>query len=211
MTFIEKDCGVGFCCSYFHNPCFRLTALHQWHCEPCPRYNRAGVSWKKRGYGSVDLFNPEDDAFCLRPAFRICRVKAVDQEMYAPWLCFPGAGDVARVDWRIRLSAVQPGALWNRLRPFFPMVSATIADLFSGNKRAAMMGIKSAVGSIFSIAMQMLSGYLVIRNWRLVFLEFLTAVPVFFLVLLFLPDTGPKEGRNAAIICGSSPVPCGWC
>lgn len=80
---------------------------------------------------------------------------------------------------------------------FFPMVSATIADLFSGNKRAAMMGIKSAVGSVFSIAMQMLSGYLVTRNWRLVFLEFLTAVPVFFLVLLFLPDTGPKEGRNA--------------
>ena len=77
------------------------------------------------------------------------------------------------------------------------MVSATIADLFSGNKRAAMMGVKSAVGSIFSIAMQMLSGYLVIRNWRLVFLEFLTAVPVFLLVLLFLPDTGPKEGRNA--------------
>jgi hypothetical protein len=77
------------------------------------------------------------------------------------------------------------------------MVSSAITDLFSGNRRAAMMGIKSAVGSIFSIAMQTLSGYLVIRNWRLVFLEFLTAVPVFFLVLLFLPDTGPKEGRNA--------------
>ena len=75
---------------------------------------------------------------------------------------------------------------------FFPMVSAAITDLFSGNRRAAMMGIKNAVGSIFSIAMQMLSGFLVLRNWRLVFLEFLTAVPVFFLVLLFLPDTGPR-------------------
>ena len=74
-----------------------------------------------------------------------------------------------------------------------------------------MMGIKSAVGSIFSIAMQMLSGYLVIRNWRLVFLEFLTAVPVFFLVLLFLPDTGPRKAGTRAIICGSNPVPCGWC
>ena len=73
------------------------------------------------------------------------------------------------------------------------------------------MGIKSAVGSIFSIVMQMLSGYLVIRSWRMVFLEFLAAVPVFFLVLLFLPDTGPKGDRKGGIISGIRPAPCGWC
>ena len=78
----------------------------------------------------------------------------------------------------------------------FPMVSAAITDLFSGNKRAALMGIKSAVGSVFSIIMQMLGGYLVTRNWRMVFLEFLIAVPAFFFVLFFLPDTGPKGNRK---------------
>lgn len=78
----------------------------------------------------------------------------------------------------------------------FPMVSAAITDLFSGDKRTALMGIKSAVGSIFSIIMQMLGGYLVTHSWRMVFLEFLIAVPVFFFVLFFLPDTGPKGNRK---------------
>lgn len=74
----------------------------------------------------------------------------------------------------------------------FPMASALITDLFTGEKRQSMMGIKSAVGAAAGVVFQTLGGALTVIGWRYSFLGFLLEIPIAILVILFVPDTGVK-------------------
>ncbi|MFA0815207.1 MAG: MFS transporter [Anaerofustis sp.] len=75
----------------------------------------------------------------------------------------------------------------------FPMASAVIADLFTGDKGQRMMGLKSAVGAAAGVLFQMMGGILAVYNWRYAFLGFLLVLPIAVLVLIKLPDTGVKN------------------
>ncbi len=82
----------------------------------------------------------------------------------------------------------------------FPMASAVIADLFTGDQANKIMGFKSAVGAAAGVVFQMLGGMLAAYNWRYSFLGFLLVIPIALLIWFKLPDTGVKkvESINAS-------------
>lgn len=75
----------------------------------------------------------------------------------------------------------------------FMLASAVIVDLYSGATRDAMMGFKSAAGSVAGVVFQMLGGVLASINWRYCFWGFLLCIPITLFVLFALPDTGVKK------------------
>ncbi|MDO4287746.1 MAG: MFS transporter [Eubacterium sp.] len=84
----------------------------------------------------------------------------------------------------------------------FPMASAVITDLFTGDQGNRLMGFKSAVGAAAGVVFQFAGGILASYNWRWSFLGFLLVLPIAILIWIKLPDTGvkksaPTEGSSA--------------
>ncbi|AFA49297.1 MFS transporter [Acetobacterium woodii] len=75
----------------------------------------------------------------------------------------------------------------------FPMASAVIADLFTGDQANKIMGFKSAVGAAAGMVFQMMGGILAAYNWRYSFLGFLLVIPIALIIWFKLPDTGVKK------------------
>lgn len=74
----------------------------------------------------------------------------------------------------------------------FPLASSLIADLFEGQERDSLMGLKSAVGAVAGIVFQMLGAYLAVISWRHAFLGFLLIIPIFLMILCKLPEPEKK-------------------
>lgn len=75
----------------------------------------------------------------------------------------------------------------------FPMASAVITDLFTGQQGNKLMGFKSAVGAAAGIVFQSLGGFLAAYNWRYSFFGFFLVIPIALLIWFKLPDTGVKK------------------
>ncbi|WP_286946427.1 MFS transporter [Acetobacterium sp. UBA5834] len=75
----------------------------------------------------------------------------------------------------------------------FPMASAVITDLYSGQQANKLMGFKSAVGAAAGMVFQMMGGMLAAYNWRFSFLGFLLVIPIALIIWFKLPDTGVKK------------------
>ncbi|MBP1736358.1 MAG: Arabinose efflux permease [Oscillospiraceae bacterium] len=75
----------------------------------------------------------------------------------------------------------------------FSLPQAFIAQLFSGQERVTMMGWSAAVGSIFSVIFNMISGTLGVINWHYCFYAF----AVYFLLVMFqiakVPNLPPEK------------------
>lgn len=78
----------------------------------------------------------------------------------------------------------------------FPMASAVIADLFTGQQQNKLMGFRSAVGAAAGVVFQMMGGILAAYNWRFSFLGFLLVIPIALLIWFKLPDTGVKKSEK---------------
>ncbi|HWR09399.1 MFS transporter [Sporomusa sp.] len=80
----------------------------------------------------------------------------------------------------------------------FPLASSLVADLFEGQERDAMMGLKSAIGAAAGIVFQMIGGYLAVISWRYAFWGFLLLIPIFIVIALVLPEPARKPKPSAA-------------
>ena len=69
-----------------------------------------------------------------------------------------------------------------------PLSFSLIADLFSGEKRAHLMGISSAVATSSAIIMSLISGWLALYNWRYALGAYGISFFVFLLVYFYLPE-----------------------
>lgn len=68
-----------------------------------------------------------------------------------------------------------------------PIGTSMIADFYTGDQRAALMGIQSAIIGISGTVLTYAIGILLTIGWRYAFLIYLVGLIVFLLTLLFLP------------------------
>lgn len=82
-----------------------------------------------------------------------------------------------------------------------PLTRGIIADLFTGNDRAKMMGFSTAVNSLGGIIATVFAGILTIFGWRYPFLVYILGFVVLFLVIVYLPnqDIPSKETHKIHI------------
>lgn len=78
----------------------------------------------------------------------------------------------------------------------FPLASSLIADLFEGQERDSLMGLKSAVGAVAGVVFQMVGAYLTIISWRHTFFSFLLIIPIFLMIVCKLPEPEKRRHRN---------------
>lgn len=78
----------------------------------------------------------------------------------------------------------------------FPMASAVITDLFTGEQGNKLMGFKSAVGAAAGVIFQSIGGFLASYNWRWSFFAFFLVIPIAVLIWFKLPDTGVKRSEK---------------
>lgn len=75
-----------------------------------------------------------------------------------------------------------------------PLAVSLMSYFFSGNKKATMMGLRSASESIGQSLLTLLAGYFIIDGgWRYSFLVYLIAIPIFVLVTCFIPKINHHE------------------
>jgi MFS family permease len=85
-----------------------------------------------------------------------------------------------------------------------PLSFSLIADLFSGDLRAKLMGLSSAVATLSAILMSLLSGWLAIYNWRYALVAYGIGFLVFLMVFFYLPE--PKTDEDEPMKQGKLPV-----
>lgn len=71
-----------------------------------------------------------------------------------------------------------------------------IGDLYSGEKRTAMMGYNASILSIGTATYPALGGFLAAFGWQTIFYLPLTAIPLGFFVLLNLKNPEPKDHQS---------------
>jgi|AutmiccommuBRH23_1029490.scaffolds.fasta_scaffold00062_25 MFS family permease len=76
-----------------------------------------------------------------------------------------------------------------------PLSFSLIADLFSGDKRAKLMGFSSAVATSSAIFMSLISGWLALYNWRYALGAYGISLFVFIIVYYYLPE--PQSSDKA--------------
>jgi MFS family permease len=69
-----------------------------------------------------------------------------------------------------------------------PLAQSLIADFFTGEKRADLMGKSSAVSNLGGIVMPLLAGWLAAINWRYAFFAYLLVLVVIYLTARYLPE-----------------------
>ena len=73
------------------------------------------------------------------------------------------------------------------------LVLATIAQIFEGKERATMMGWAAAVGSLFSLVMAVVAGFLAVMDWHYPFYLFLVYLLIIPIQGKFLPPMPPQK------------------
>lgn len=76
-----------------------------------------------------------------------------------------------------------------------PLSFSLVADLFSGDRRAKLMGFSSAVATSSAILMSLFSGWLALYNWRYSLGAYGVSFIVFLLVYFYLPEP-TVENKN---------------
>lgn len=81
-----------------------------------------------------------------------------------------------------------------------PLSFSLIADLFSGEMRARLMGWSSAMATSSAILMSLLSGWLATYNWRFSLGAYGIGFIVFIIVYFYLPEphTSPQKPQKTA-------------
>lgn len=74
-----------------------------------------------------------------------------------------------------------------------PLSFSLIADLFTGEKRARLMGLSSAVATSSAILMSLLSGWLALYNWRYAMGAYGISVVVLLMVYFYLPEPSSQS------------------
>lgn len=77
-----------------------------------------------------------------------------------------------------------------------PLSFSLIADLFTGEKRAHLMGLSSAVATSSAIVMSLISGWLALYNWRYALGAYGISFLVFILVYFYLPEPQSSSDQN---------------
>ncbi|MDF2615653.1 MAG: arabinose efflux permease [Sedimentibacter sp.] len=70
----------------------------------------------------------------------------------------------------------------------FPFAMSFIIDLFDGQERNVLMGLRSSTGSIAGIVFMQVGGFLGTINWRISFWGFLMIIPFALLIFFKLPE-----------------------
>jgi MFS family permease len=78
-----------------------------------------------------------------------------------------------------------------------PLSFSLVADLFSGDRRAKLMGFSSAVATSSAILMSLFSGWLALYNWRYSLGAYGVSFIVFVLVYFYLPE--PIDVKNNVV------------
>lgn len=76
-----------------------------------------------------------------------------------------------------------------------PLSTGLIADFFSDNERAKMMGYSAAINNLGGIVASLLGGYLASISWRYTFLAYFFALISLTLVVFFLPNIKEDNGK----------------
>ncbi len=76
-----------------------------------------------------------------------------------------------------------------------PLSFSLIADLFTGEKRAKLMGLSSAVATSSAILLSLLSGWLALYNWRYVMGVYGISLVVFLMVYFYLPEPAAQSQK----------------
>lgn len=74
-----------------------------------------------------------------------------------------------------------------------PLAVAVIGDLYTGPEGAAAQGLRGSAHGIAQIAAPAIAGFLAEIAWNYPFFLFAATLPVFVLVLVYLPETAPDS------------------
>lgn len=85
-----------------------------------------------------------------------------------------------------------------------PLSTGIIADLWSGYEKTKTMGLASASSNLGGIISTLLSGLLAAASWRASFVIYLLAVPVWLLVVCFMPEQQSEPAQSRQTKHGSS-------
>lgn len=89
-----------------------------------------------------------------------------------------------------------------------PLSQGLIADFFQGRDRDVFMGYRSSTAAIFGMLFTFAGGNLCAIYWRHTFFAYLFVVPVFFIILLLMPE--PERHQGAAAAGKGSLTPTMW-
>jgi len=78
-----------------------------------------------------------------------------------------------------------------------PISMSTIADIYTGEEKIRTMGYAGAATNLGGVIATFLSGLLASLSWRASFTIYLLSIPVFILVMIFIPNNKPAEKSNA--------------
>lgn len=78
-----------------------------------------------------------------------------------------------------------------------PLAVSLIGHFFSGDKKATMMGLRSAIESVGQALLTLIAGYLLVfSGWRLSFLVYLIAIPILIIFLMFVPNIEDNKNKT---------------
>lgn len=77
-----------------------------------------------------------------------------------------------------------------------PLATGLIADFYSGDTRANLMGKSTATSNLGGIIGTLISGFLAEITWQASFTVYLLAIPVFMMALIFLKDPETPKSVN---------------
>jgi MFS family permease len=79
----------------------------------------------------------------------------------------------------------------------FPLASAIVNQLFTGQKRDRLMGIRAAMGALLGSAIALAGGLLGAINWRYAFMGTLVILPIALLIIWKAPENEvPKQAAK---------------
>ncbi|WP_273266310.1 MFS transporter [Flexistipes sinusarabici] len=92
-----------------------------------------------------------------------------------------------------------------------PLATGLIADFYSGETRANLMGKSTATSNLGGIIGTLISGFLAEITWQASFTVYLLAVPVFIMALIFLKDPEvPKSVNTTPLSLLKRPLLVSW-
>lgn len=80
----------------------------------------------------------------------------------------------------------------------YSFAASFIVDMFDGEEQHMMMGLRSAIGAIAGIVFMQISGSLATAtgSYQKSFMVSLVLIPIFVIILFFMPKTNPVEEKN---------------
>ena len=81
-----------------------------------------------------------------------------------------------------------------------PLATSIIAEVFEGQERANMLGFQNSFLMLGGMLYTYGGGWLSQIGWQYCFLAYAIGIPVFFIVLINLPDMGVSKGESESIL-----------